>query len=184
MHILQTYSLLSGAKINNCFIYEEIFDLPFTNYILIHPGCTKAPARQYNRWDEVISLIKQDENLTYPIIQIGSILDRTYDNIDISLLGKTNTNQLAYLIKHCSLLICYDSFPMHLASHYDKKIVCLFSYYAKNSKPYFSSNHNIRILEPDFTKNKPSLSYVDNNNLINTISPRTIYNHIKKLIDE
>jgi ADP-heptose:LPS heptosyltransferase len=184
MHILQTYSLLSGAKINKCFIEEESFDLPSTDYVLIHPCCTKAPARQYSKWQDVISLLKQDESFKKPIVQIGSILDKLYDNIDINLLGKTNANQLAYLIKHCALLICYDSFPMHLASYYDKKIVCLFSYYSKNSKPYFSSKKNISILEPDFTIYKPSLLYDDTYRLIDTISPNTIYNNIKRLLNE
>lgn len=182
MHILETYALISGAKINKCYIKEKIINIPHKNYIVFHPECNKASARQYNRWDEVLQLLINDETIISPIIQIGSILDKKYSMVDTSLLGKTTVNELAYIIKNSTLFVGYDSFPMHLASHYDKKIVSLFSYYSKNSRPYFSSNENTILIEPDFTKHKPSFSYNDRFDLINTISPDIIYYGIKQLL--
>lgn len=182
MHILETYSLLSGAKINKCFIEETPISLPYKDYIVFHPECQKAPARQYKKWNEVLELMKNDSAITSNILQIGSITDKKYD-IDTSFLGKITANELAYIMRQATLFLGYDSFPMHMASHYDKKIVCLFSYYANNSRPYFSSKNNITLLEPNFSKYKPSLLYIDEHDLINTIPPILIYEEIKKYYD-
>lgn len=181
MHILETYALLSGAQIDKCFIETENYDIQYPQYVLLHADCSKASARQYKNWDKVINLLKQDQNFNLPIVQIGGITDHNYD-VDLSLLGQTNTHQLAYIISKCSLLLCYDSLPMHLASHFQKKIVALFSYYSSNSGPYFSNNEDIILLEPDFSKIKPSHMFDDPYDLINTISPEKIYQAIINLL--
>ena len=183
MHLLETYALLSGAKIGQCYIDTEPVPLPAKNYITFHPECQKATARQYSRWNDVIGLLKNHKifNEQYIIIQIGSITDNKYD-VDEHYLGSLNFQQLAFLIKHSSLHLGYDSFPMHMASHFDKKMVALFAYYAKSSGPYFSSVNNIRLLEPDYTKYKPSFSFIDEYNLINTIEPIVVYQNILDLL--
>lgn len=180
MHILETYALLSGAKINQSFIHTEKYDIPYTEYIVFHGDCVKASARQYKNWNHVLNNLKK-RNLSVPIIQIGSLLDHKYD-IDLSLLGKTNTHQLAYLIKNCTLFLGYDSFPMHLASHFQRKIVALFCYPSKNSGPYFSQPADTIILEPNFDMIKPSYSYDDPEDLINTIDPSVISDNVLKLL--
>lgn len=180
MHLLETYALLSGAKIDQSFIDIQEYDIPYSEYIVFHADCTKASARQYKYWNSVLDNLKKD-GFTMPIVQIGSLLDHKY-NIDLSLLGKTNVYQLAYVIKNSSLFLGYDSFPMHLASHFQKKIVALFCYPAKNSGPYFSQPSDIIVLEPDFSTVKPSYSYDDPEDLINTIDPNTISSSILKLL--
>lgn len=184
MHILETYSLLSGAKIGSCHIDLESMQLPESKYITFHPECQKASARQYNHWSIVIDLLKKTKGFTekYKIAQVGSITDKRHD-VDYHYLGTTNTQQLAYIIKHSELHLGYDSFPMHLASHFDKKMVVLFAYYAKSSGPYFSSSHNAIVLEPDYSRFKPSFSYTDPNNLINSIDPNIVYKNILQLLN-
>jgi len=181
MHLIESYALVSGSAIDKCFIQTEPFVLPFNKYVTIHTDCQKSSARQYKYWDKVILLLQNNPSFNLPIVQIGSSKDFKH-SVNLNLLGMTNVNELAYIIQNSSLHIGYDSFPMHLASHFDIKMVILFSYFAKNSGPYFSSSKNIRLLEPNFTKIKPSFSYNDPYDLINTIDPTIIYNNIIDLL--
>ena len=181
MHLLESYALVSGSTIDKCFIQTEHFDLPFDKYVTIHTDCQKSSARQYKYWDKVISLLQNNPLFTLPIVQIGSSVDFKH-LVNLNLLGMTNINQLAHVIKNSSLHIGYDSFPMHLASHFDIRMVILFSYFVENSGPYFSSLKNIRLLEPNFTNIKPSFSYNDPYDLINTIDPIIVYNNIIDLL--
>jgi ADP-heptose:LPS heptosyltransferase len=68
----------------------------------------------------------------------------------------------------------YDSLAVHLASHYQKKIVALFPHWAKSSGPYFSRPEDVILFEPDFSKIKPCFSYDDPYRLLNTIAPEDI----------
>lgn len=181
MHFLETYALISGSKINKCFIEEEIIELPKNQYITFHPVCSKGTTRQYDHWDRVIDLLIS-HNFNYDIIQIGESSDSKYNNINHEYLGKTNYHSLAYLIKNASLHVGYDSLPIHLASHYDIPIVGIYARYAENSGPYFSSPNKTIILESDFTKIKPVYRDNDPYKLINNITPDSIYHAIINLI--
>jgi len=181
MHILETYALLSGSKINKCFIEEEVIELPKNKYITFHPFSPKGNSRQYDHWNIVIrSLI--NNNFEYEIIQIGELSDTKYDHTNTSYLGKTNYHSLAYLIKNASLHLGYDSLPIHLASYYDIPIVGIYAWYAKNCGPYFSSSKKVKILEPDFTKKKPTYGNTDPYRLINNILPDDICLAINSLL--
>jgi ADP-heptose:LPS heptosyltransferase len=182
MHILETYALLSGCKINKCFIEEETIVLPSTQYITFHPFSPKGNSRQYDKWDTVIQLLKQNTNFNYNIVQVGELSDPKYNNVDVSYLGATNYNSLAYLIKNASLHLGYDSLPIHLASYYNIPIVGIYAWYAKNCGPYFSSDKKVKILEPDFSKIKPTYGMEDPNRLINNISPYKIYSSVITLL--
>ena len=103
MHILETYSLISGAKIDKCFIQEEEIVLPEKPFITFHPYSPKGNSKQYKYWDDVISLLLQNNKFNYDIIQIGEKTDPVYNRVNSLYLGKTTYNSLAYLIKHCSL---------------------------------------------------------------------------------
>lgn len=181
MHILETYALLSGAKIGQCFIEEEKIDLPQSHYITFHPYSPKGNSKQYIHWDIIISMFKQNSIFSHQIIQIGEKNDQKYD-VDTSYLGKTSYGQLSYLIKNTDLHLGFDSLPIHIASHYNKKIVGIYSYYASTCGPYFSDPNYIRIFEPDFTEIKPSYSYDDPFGLINSIKPDKIYNAVIELL--
>ena len=181
MHILETYALMTGSKIDKCYIEEESIVLPYEQYITFHPYSPKGNSKQYKFWNEVLDLLKADSKFSYRIIQIGEATDEKY-NVDTEYLGKTSYNSLAYLIKGSSLHLGFDSLPIHIASHYDVKIVALYSYYASTCGPYFSSESRVRILEPDFSKIKPVFSYDDPFGSINTINPQTVYESVMSLL--
>ena len=77
----------------------------------------------------------------------------------------------------------FDSFPVHLASYYQKKIVAIFAHYANNTKPYFSHNSDCILLEPDHSRIKPVFADTDTFNQINTIDPDKIYILLIKLLN-
>ena len=105
-------------------------------------------------------------------------------NINTSYLGKTSYNSLAYLIKHTDLHLGFDSFPVHLASHYNKKIVALYPQYARNSGPFFSNKKDIYLFESiRYTKNvKPIFENDDPTKSIDEILPEHIAEAVLDLL--
>ena len=77
----------------------------------------------------------------------------------------------------------FDSLPVHLASYYDKKMVVLYAHYANSTKPYFSTESNIVLLQPDFSKNKPVFAQTDPFDHINTIHSQDISRAVLNLIN-
>jgi ADP-heptose:LPS heptosyltransferase len=177
MHILESYALTAGCKIGKSFIHEEKIGLPNNKYITFHPYSSKGSSKQYEKWPEVLDLLKSNKKFDYEIIQIGEKNDLIY-SVNSFYLGKTSYNSLAYLIKHSSLHLGFDSFPVHLASFYGKKIVCAYSYYASTCGPYFSDMNDIAIFEPNFGTIKPIYGYDDPFKLIDTIDPNEIYKSV------
>lgn len=182
MHILESYALLAGAKINKCHIQEMPITLPSNKYITFHPFSEKGDSKQYDKWNYVIDLLVKNEKFNYEIIQIGTSNPKESYEVNINYLGHMKIWQLAYLIKNSSLHLGYDSLPVHLASHYDIPIVAIYSYYANTCGPYFSSPEKIKIFEPDFSKIKPTYGYNDPYRLINNINHIDIYESILKLL--
>jgi ADP-heptose:LPS heptosyltransferase len=184
MHILESYALTCGCTIDKPFIYEDSsLVLPSNKYITLHTYDPKGTARLYDHWNKVISEIKNCSSFDYNIIQIGGLLDPKCEGADHSYLGKTTYNSLAYLIKNATLHLGFDSFPVHLASYYNIKIVALYGYYANMSKPYFSDLNKIKIFEPDFSKTKPTFHYNDPYKMIQNINPLDIARSVLSLLE-
>ena len=181
MHMIETYSLTTAMPIDKCFIAEEKISLPDEPYITFHPCDTKGTARQYSYWKDVVDGLKDCPEFSHRIIQVGGAEDDKYE-VDTSYLGKTSIHSLAYLIKNSALHLSYDSFPLHLASHYDIKIVCIFPQTWRATGPFFSSEGNFVCLEPEDKNLKPSYQYSDPNRLINSIPPKKIIDSNLKLL--
>lgn len=183
MHILEQYALNCGAKINKPYIYEKYFPLPSKKYITLHTP-NKFPSRTYDYWPEVvfnISKILKDHDIE--ILQIGSNDEQPIRGC-LRTNGQTDFNQLAFIIKNSILHVGVDSFPIHLASYYNKKIVALFSnMYTTHSGPLWSKKEDIILLESDKKGNKPTYQFLENPKTINTIKPETISNAILKLLN-
>ena len=180
MHFLDTYALVSGAVVSQPFIKEETIEVPSRPYITFHPSHDKGTARQYDHWSHVIEILKQ-KSIQYEIIQIGEKNYKKYD-VNVSLLGQTSYNSLAYVINNASLHLGYDSLPVHLASYYGTKIVALYPHWITSSGPYFSEPQDIKILQPDFSTIKPCYSYNDPHRLINTITPEEVATSVMNLL--
>jgi ADP-heptose:LPS heptosyltransferase len=130
----------------------------------------------------VLRMLSLDEDFDYDIIQIGGSNDAKYEYASHDYLGKTNYHSLAYLIKNAELHLGFDSLPVHLASHFDRKIVAIYPWYAQNCGPYFSDADDIVILEPEFDMFKPCFNIADKFDLINTIEVSDIYEAVIDLM--
>ena len=191
MHIIETMSGCTGLKINKPFIKTEAITLPPQPYITFHPVHTKGNQRKYKGWTTVVDGLRdsvaQEVSPRYNLIQIGESDNIKYENygVNVDYLEKTNVNQLAYLIKHSSLHLGYDSLPVHLASHFGVRIVGLWSRWSSHSYPYFSSPKDYIILEPDYDDIgiKPSFGDNDPYDLINTLCPERIIKAVKKILN-
>jgi hypothetical protein len=183
MHIIETYALNCGLKIDKPFIYEKYCPIPFDNYISFQP-CSKYESKSYDLWQEVINQIAPkliQKNIH--IIQIGGKDEKPLENC-YHLQGKTNINQAAYIIKRSIMHFGADSFGVHVASNYDKPIVALYSNSRpENAGPYFNSNSKIKIFEIDKKDRRPSYSAQESPKTINEIDPIQVANSILSMLD-
>jgi hypothetical protein len=183
MHIIETYALNCGLKIDKPFIYEKYCPIPFDNYISFQP-CSKYESKSYDLWQEVINQIAPkliQKNIH--IVQIGGKDEKPLENC-YHLQGKTNINQAAYIIKRSIMHFGADSFGVHVASNYDKPIVALYSNSRpENAGPYFNSNSKIKIFEIDKKDRRPSYSAQESPKTINEIDPIQVANSILSMLD-
>lgn len=184
MHILEAYSTSCGLKIDKPFMIEKFHALTTDKYITIHTGDGKFDSRTYDYWQDVVDFLS---NFLKPhgidIIQVGSDKDKNLQNI-INSNGKTDMGHLAYIIKNSLLHVGIDSLPVHMASGYGKKIVALYSNTPpQNSRPYWSKDEDVILLESDKEGDKPTYAKVEIPKTINTIMPDTIFRSVLKLLD-
>lgn len=181
MHMLEQYALATGVKIKKPYIYEKFFPISVDKFISFHPA--SKPSKTYDHWQEVINFLQpylEKENIK--IIQLGQEKEKVYNGV-INFVGFTNINQIAFILRHSMLHFGADSFPTHIASSYDKKIVALYSNnYINCVKPVFGDEKNHILLEPK-RNTKPSFSFQENPKSINSIKPELIAKHILKLLE-
>jgi len=183
MHILETYALNCAAKIKKPYIYTSFFPVESDKYVTFHSDAPYA-SRNYDYWQDVINIIVPFlEKNGIKLIQIGGEKDRVFDRC-VSIKGKTNINQMAYVVKNSLLHFGVDSFPIHLASFFNVPLVALFSANHINcSKPYFGSpEKQVLINSYERAGLKPSCSQDENPKSINLIKPEEIANAIFKLL--
>ena len=184
MHILEQYALSSGLKIKKPFIIDKYFPIPFEKYITFHAP-NKFPSRDYDYWKEVLEMIypKLLEN-NIRIIQIGNRSEKLFPQFGYVSNGQTSINQMSYIISHAILHLGVDSLPIHFASYHQKKIVGLYcNMYKNHSRPYWSHNKDIRLIESHRNGLKPSYSAVESPKTINLIKPEEIANAIFDLLN-
>ena len=184
MHLIETYALNCGIKIDKPHIKLEEIDLPVKKYITLHTYCEKGPARNYKNWNSVTMDLVSNPNFDFDIIHIGVVESERIIGCNNSYLGKTNFHQLAYLIKNSQLHLGYDSFPAHLASHFSKRMVVLYNSYSQHSYPYWSDPKDVVRLEVDYEKDgKPSYANTDPLDLINKVQHSTIVQSVLNLLE-
>lgn len=171
-HIIEAYSKDVGVKIGKPSIYEDYFPLTINNYITLHT--TSKPAKTYSYWQEAINLIKPKlDELGISIVQIGGKDDRKVEGI-YDLCGQTTINQTAYVLKNSLLHIGVDSFPVHVASGYGKKIVCVYANnYIECVGPYWTKDEDF-VGITSYKDGKPLFALEDPERIIDKIKPEQI----------
>jgi len=186
MRIIDAYALLTGSKIGKPYIFDSYFPIDCEKYITIQSNTT-IDSRNYSYWQDVVDfLIKKLEKYNISIVQIGTSGDPQLMNVK-SIVGQTNINQLAYVIKNSICHIGPDSPCTHLASYYDKPIIALFSSnYAEVSKPTFGNPEKLKIIDSysRVGNGKPSFSQAEYPKSINLIKPEEIIKKIEEALPD
>ena len=183
MHIIETFSLATGLQIDKPEILEHYFPLGLDQkYITIQPF-GKFDSRKYDYWNEVMHLLYPvlSANDIY-LLQIGGKNEPRLDNC-VYVSGQTSYNQTAYLIRRSVLHLGVDSFAIHIASGLNKKIVGLYcNMYTQNSRPYWSKDEDVILLEADRKGDKPTFASQEHPKSINTITPESIAGSVCELL--
>jgi ADP-heptose:LPS heptosyltransferase len=182
MHLIERYATACGVKIGKPFIYEKFFPLPIQKYICFQPF-SKYNSKNYDYWQEVLEILTPylEEN-NIKIVQIGTKNDKQFVNT-VFLGGQTTINQAAYVIKNSIIHLGADSFGVHIASSYDKKIVALYSNSnIENACPYWTKKQD-KILISSNKDKKPSYSAEESSKSINNIKPEEIASSVLKLLN-
>lgn len=175
MHIIETYALSCGVKIDEPYVFEHYATIPAEKFISFNKSV-------YPFYREIIELIQ-------PVLDKHGIkivqLRANPQNVDADLAVPNNLSfgQWAYIIKHSLLHFGEDDFLFDLAGHYDIPRVIMFSNtYPNTTKPYWGSQDKERILFTTGKLKKPSLSADPNHNFVRDIKPEQIALNIMELL--
>jgi hypothetical protein len=173
MHILEQYAVNCGVKIGKPYIFKEYVPIPFDKYIVLHAG-SGMESKNYDYYDDIVSFIKPYlDKQNIKIVQIGGEKERLIKNC-YHLLGTTK-KQLAYIIDNSLLYFGNDTISLHLASYFQKKIVCASSVLFESCfYPYWSKKEDYTIINSDRNGLKPSFSNNENPKTINLIKAEKI----------
>ncbi len=182
-HLIEEYAKNLGVKIGKPVFNPHYIPIVDEKYITIHID-NKFDSRYYEFFPEVIDLMKDTLHKNgYKIYQIGGGEDPPLPNVDKQYLGFSR-KQSAFIIKNASLHLGIDSFPVHVASSFDIPIVALYSNVnVQNSKPIWSSENKVRILESNKNGKRPSYAQVEKPKTIHTIYPEEIVKNIFELLN-
>lgn len=182
MHLIEQYALSCGVKIDRPHIETSFFPTSYPRYITLHASSGMA-SKNYDYFQDVIEMIYptlQEHDIK--IIQIGSKDDAKMP-FCLHYNGSTTIRQSAYLIQNSLLHFGNDSFSSHVASGFDKKIVCLYSIlYKECCGPYWGSKTNHKLIESDRGGLKPTFSNSEPIKTINLIDPEEIAQSILDLL--
>ena len=181
MHLVEQYALASGSKINKPKIREKYFPVASNRFITFSPF--SKPAKNYDLWKETLSMIKEPlTKLGIDIVQLGEEKQSLFEGC-IDLRGKTTIAESAYVIKNSLLHLGADSFPVHIASAYGKKIVALYSNSPiENCKAYWSDDSDFIGLESYKGGKQHSFSMEEKPKTINSIEPEKVAVSVFKLL--
>lgn len=185
-HLIESYSLQTGAKISKPFIIKNFYPTP-DKYITIH-NSSGMSGKNYDYFQEVIDqVLPYLKNKNIEILQIGGDEDKPLDGC-IHLQGKTSYHQTAFIIQNSLLHIGNDSFPVHIASAADIPIISLYSITLPSiAGPCFNSqeilDNKVFCFTPDFNGKKPSFNPKESPKLINDIKYENVIEAINKILN-
>jgi len=175
-HLAEVYAKDLGVKIGNPICKPHFFPVVDENYITIHTD-DNVQSKHYEYWEEVLTLVKKAAP-DIKFIQIGSGKEPSIKNAD-KFIKTTSIKQSAYIIKNALMHVGIDSSPVHIASHLNKPIVCVYAHtYASTCDPLWGEKDDHIIIESDRDGEKPSFSLKEQDKNINKINPEEIANAI------
>jgi len=183
MHLIEQYALSCGVKIGKPHIETSFFPIPFKKYITLHAS-SGMEAKNYDYFPDVMTLISpylKEEGIE--VVQVGAKEDKAVKECN-HYNGNTSIRQTAYVIEKSLLHFGNDSFTTHVASGFNKKLVCLYSVlYKECCGPYWGDKNNQILIESDRGGLKPSFSSKESPKTINFIKPETIARSVLNLLN-
>lgn len=181
MHTLESYATSCGLKIDKPFILEKFYPLPFEKYITLQSSA-RIESSTYGYWQEVVDLISPYLNSqNIKIVQVGNKEEKNLNRCVIAN-GELNINQLAYVIRRSMLHCGVDGLPSHLASGYTKIVGLHPNTHVSQSKPYWSQESDMALIEPERNGKRPFYFVNGSPNVVNSIAPEKIAKEILGLI--
>lgn len=123
-HLARAYADMCDVDLSPPTIFQEPIDgLPQKFYALHCKTSMKSKDWPMEYFKSLVSLFPNET-----FVQIGGSKDEVIEapNV-ISFVGKTNFNQLAYIIKKAEGIVGLDSIALHIASSVGTKVVGIFS---------------------------------------------------------
>ena len=175
MHLLQTYSLNCGLKIDRPHVYEHYSSVPFEKFISFNK-------KIYPYFSEVIDLIKPElEKRGIGILQLNATKETA--ETEVAIYNHLSFGQWAYIIQRSLLHFGEDEFLFDLAAHYDIPRVIMFgNTYPNTTKPMWGSKEKEKILFSTGKFPKPSLSADPSQSFIRDIKPEQIAQAVMDLL--
>lgn len=186
MHLLEQYSLGTGAKIDKPFISKKFFPLPFDKYITCHFS-SGMQSKNWDKWAIIIRLIAPDlQKLGYGIVQLGGAEDIVIGGIPnlYRACGKTDPSQSNFIISNSQLHIANDTFSVHVAGACGIPLVSLYSVSRPTiCGPYWNDPDKTILLESERRGNKPSYALTEQIKTVNDIKVEQVMQAINKLLN-
>ena len=138
MHLLETYALNCGLKIDESHIFQKYYPVPSEKYITFSYST-------YEYYQDVIDIIfpslkEQGVEIVYIKNKNDEVFDLCHE------ISEIDYNQCAYLISKSLLHFGEPTFFGDLASHYNIKTVTIYSNaYPKNVCPYWNQENDFRV---------------------------------------
>lgn len=183
--------LTESDKIRPIEIINQISQPPERLVVAVHPG-----ARQkLKRWSpEGFACIADMliENLNASVLLMGGpkevelvkgVAERMKNRVTV-LAGETTLKELAALLKSCTLFICNDSSPLHVASVVKTPTVAIFGPSESNETGPYQNVH--RVVQKEFPCRHECDESVCTHEVyhgcMRAITPYDVYNAIRELI--
>lgn len=175
MHLLETYALTCGLKIDKPYVYEHYTTVPCEKFISFNKKC-------YPYYLEVINLIKPElDKRGIRVLQL--LANQENAEADLRVHEGLSFGQWAYLVKHSLLHFGEDEYLFDLAGFYDIPRVIMYSNtYPTTTKPYWGSAQKERILYSTGKNQKPSFSTDPSGSFVRFIKPEKVAQNIMDLL--
>jgi heptosyltransferase-3 len=128
--VYQRYAVVTTKEDEHFFEREVSFLLQGQKFVVIAPGAADTAKRWH---PQGFAALADHLSGTYKIVFVGDAQDalliegiqKMMKTPAISLAGKINLRQLAFILKKSSWCLCHDSGVMHLACYFDVPVLVL-----------------------------------------------------------
>mgnify|MGYP000147022819 CR=1 FL=1 len=181
-HILEQYAKCCGVKIGKPTLNKHFYPINCDKFISIDIDSDNF-SENYPHWDITLHIIKQELlDQGVKILQLGGEKSKKLRSSDL-FLNKISYKNRAYIISKSILHIGLNNLSSHIASCYNKKTLTISgNSYQNCTKPYWSDKENLKLISPNFSKEKPILSKRNNSNRIKEIKPEEIADSVFELL--